>query len=489
MEKNLEKVERIIFLSTFCGIIKAVNNFKGYIMPEDKPKNKNAMLTVNKLDNRLVAEHNDLIKSTAKMTTLSLKLFEIAVSAVDSKASPQNHTVKVNKREVFKALNITGSSRNQQLTKALNTLRKSADFEVTLYDKEGVPKDVGISPIYAVQNNYSSDMAELTFAPEILPFITDLKKNFTSYQLKDILKLDNKYAASLYRWFTMNYRQYQYYLAAGTRSKSQIDQYKNPLITIKKLRKLTDTEKKYKRFADLKRYVLKPTVEGITANTKYNVSYDAIRNGRAVTQLRFHISDKNEKRDVTPVKEVKVSLQDFLQNRFSQLLIGAGLLDMTKVTTDEAYRSQFVNQLYPSYAAFVKRHDIDTLKTHLDYVSTHKKSDIKNIVSYLLASVMSYGEQLAENDDGNTKKKPDQSSKKHKVKEPTPIWLKLEEKLGHDITKNDATKIIDLFGKDSPEYEYFEKNFYSKVDLKKLSASRAELRRKLDKIRNSHSQG
>ena len=47
---------------------------------------------------------------------------------------------------------------------------------------------------------------------------------------------------------------------------------------------------------------------------------------------------------------------------------------------------------------------------------------------------------------------------------------------------------MQLFGKDSPEYEYFEKNFYSKVDLKKLSASRAELRRKLDKIRNSQNE-
>ena len=442
--------------------------------------------TINKLDNRIVSEHNDLIRSTANMTSLSLKLFEIAVSAMDSREKQPSHEVRINKEQIYNALGIKGTSKNQQLSKALNTLRKSSNFEITT-EQNGEIHDIGITPVYYADNNYSSDYAVIRFAPEILPFITDLKKNFTQYQLNDILHLRNKYAVSMYRWFTMNYRQYEYYANSGKRREDQIEKYANPEITLEELRKLTGTEKKYSAFYDVRRYIIDPICNEITKHTKYNITYDRIKSGRKVVAIKFHISKKGEKK-VEKDSVVSVSLADFLQNRYSQLLIGAGLLDMSKVTSDEKYRGTIVGTLYPAYDKFLKNADITDLDNHLHYVAQNMKQKPDNLARYLAKAIANYSEKRKQQKPKNSKSSANKKSKGTHVEEKKPAWLKATEYLkaqGFSDAEMDNNKralelLINHFGKDSEQvawYTHAYKNA-SKTDIEALRQRIANRKKK-----------
>ena len=442
--------------------------------------------TINKLDNRIVSEHNDLIRSTANMTSLSLKLFEIAVSAMDSREKQPSHEVRINKEQIYNALGIKGTSKNQQLSKALNTLRKSSNFEITT-EQNGEIHDIGITPVYYADNNYSSDYAVIRFAPEILPFITDLKKNFTQYQLNDILHLKNKYAVSMYRWFTMNYRQYEYYANSGKRREDQIEKYANPEITLEELRKLTGTEKKYSAFYDVRRYIIDPICNEITKHTKYNITYDRIKSGRKVVAIKFHISKKGEKK-VEKDSVVSVSLADFLQNRYSQLLIGAGLLDMSKVTSDEKYRGTIVGTLYPAYDKFLKNADITDLDNHLHYVAQNMKQKPDNLARYLAKAIANYSEKRKQQKPKNSKGSANKKSKSTHVEEKKPAWLKATEYLkaqGFSDAEMDNNKralelLINHFGKDSEQvtwYTHAYKNA-SKTDIEALRQRIANRKKK-----------
>lgn len=442
--------------------------------------------TINKLDNRIVSEHNDLIRSTANMTSLSLKLFEIAVSAMDSREKQPSHEVRINKEQIYNALGIKGTSKNQQLSKALNTLRKSSNFEITT-EQNGEIHDIGITPVYYADNNYSSDYAVIRFAPEILPFITDLKKNFTQYQLNDILHLRNKYAVSMYRWFTMNYRQYEYYANSGKRREDQIEKYANPEITLEELRKLTGTEKKYSAFYDVRRYIIDPICNEITKHTKYNVTYDRIKSGRKIVAIKFHISKKGEK-TVEDDSVVDVSLTDFLQNRYSQLLIGAGLLDMSKVTSDEKYRGTIVGTLYPAYDKFLKNADITDLDNHLHYVAQNMKQKPDNLARYLAKAIANYSEKRKQQKPKNSKGSANKKSKGTHVEEKKPAWLKATEYLkaqGFSEAEMDNNKralelLINHFGKDSEQvawYTHAYKNA-SKTDIEALRQRIANRKKK-----------
>lgn len=442
--------------------------------------------TINKLDNRIVSEHNDLIRSTANMTSLSLKLFEIAVSAMDSREKQPSHEVRINKEQIYNALGIKGTSKNQQLSKALNTLRKSSNFEITT-EQNGEIHDIGITPVYYADNNYSSDYAVIRFAPEILPFITDLKKNFTQYQLNDILHLRNKYAVSMYRWFTMNYRQYEYYANSGKRREDQIEKYANPEITLEELRKLTGTEKKYSAFYDVRRYIIDPICNEITKHTKYNVTYDRIKSGRKIVAIKFHISKKGEK-TVEDDSVVDVYLTDFLQNRYSQLLIGAGLLDMSKVTYDEKYRGTIVGTLYPAYDKFLKNADITDLDNHLHYVAQNMKQKPDNLARYLAKAIANYSEKRKQQKPKNSKGSANKKSKGTHVEEKKPAWLKATEYLktqGFSDAEMDNNKralelLINHFGKDSEQvawYTHAYKNA-SKTDIEALRQRIANRKKK-----------
>ena len=325
------------------------------------------------------------------------------------------------------------------------------------------------------QATESADLVEVL--PGIMPFITDLKKNFTQYQLNDILHLRNKYAVSMYRWFTMNYRQYEYYANSGKRREDQIEKYANPEITLEELRKLTGTEKKYSAFYDVRRYIIDPICNEITKHTKYNVTYDRIKSGRKIVAIKFHISKKGEK-TVEDDSVVDVSLTDFLQNRYSQLLIGAGLLDMSKVTSDEKYRGTIVGTLYPAYDKFLKNADITDLDNHLHYVAQNMKQKPDNLARYLAKAIANYSEKRKQQKPKNSKGSANKKSKGTHVEEKKPAWLKATEYLkaqGFSDAEMDNNKralelLINHFGKDSEQvawYTHAYKNA-SKTDIEAL---------------------
>lgn len=56
---------------------------------------------IQEISSRKVAEHNDLISSVAKMDKTPLKIFELAVSCIDTDAPPKDNTVFLSKKELF----------------------------------------------------------------------------------------------------------------------------------------------------------------------------------------------------------------------------------------------------------------------------------------------------------------------------------------------------------------------------------------------------
>ncbi|AZZ79537.1 RepB family plasmid replication initiator protein (plasmid) [Lactococcus lactis subsp. lactis] len=75
------------------------------IIPKNnEEKNKKVVCTLNDLEKRKVVEHNALIQSVAKMQKTALKMFELAVSCIDTENLPENNTVYLSKKELFSFL-------------------------------------------------------------------------------------------------------------------------------------------------------------------------------------------------------------------------------------------------------------------------------------------------------------------------------------------------------------------------------------------------
>src|SRR5574337_894770 len=207
----------------------------------EKQENKKQVLTLNELSKRKVVEHNSLITSIAKMDKTPLKMFELAVSLIDTENPPEDQTVYLSKRELFAFFQVDDSNKHSRFKEAVEKMQKQAFFQIKKEQDKGF-KFISIVPIPYVEWTDYNDEVKIEFHREIMPYLINLKKNFTQHALSDIAELNSKYSLILYRWLSMNYSQYEHYSTKGGRRAEQVEAYRNPSITVKELRVITDTE-------------------------------------------------------------------------------------------------------------------------------------------------------------------------------------------------------------------------------------------------------
>lgn len=364
------------------------------------------------LQSRKVAEHNDLISSVAKMDKIPLKIFELAVSYIDTDNPPKDNIVYLSKKELFSFFDVKDSNKHTRFKEAIIKMGDQAFFNVK-EKKDNKFVFQKITPIPFIEWNSYSDVVTIEFNHRIMPYLIDLKTNFTQYAISDIMDLNSKYSIIVYKRLSMSYNQFEHYHHKATRTQKQLDEYKNPKISVKELRILTDTVKDYERFGDFEKRVLKKSLEEISQHTHFDVTYEKIKKGRTIDSIQFHIEKKKVAPDINghykkeqndsqylKSKEEKEQLQQkyFAQamaNPYTRMLNEAMLLfphDLMDIET-MANLQRFV---YPLYDELKEERGIEGVKTHMSYVSG-KQSDYskKNISQYLKKSASTYLESLA----------------------------------------------------------------------------------------------
>ncbi|MHA3999605.1 RepB family plasmid replication initiator protein (plasmid) [Lactococcus cremoris] len=366
-------------------------------------KNKKQVLTLNDLEKRKVVEHNALIQSVAKMQKTALKMFELAVSCIDTENLPENNTVYLSKKELFSFFEVSSSSKHSQFKEAIELMQKQAYFKIKSNKALGIEYE-SIVPIPYVKWNDYNDEVLIRFSPEIMPYLINLKAEFTQYKISELQKLNSKYSLILYRWLSMQYNQYEHYSVKGGRRAEQVEAYRNPTITVKELRTITDTEKEYDRFFNFEKWILKEPVKEINAHTSFNVTYDKIKKGRSIDSIVFHIEkkrmadDNSYKLDNRAYQEDKKQKEtdnrllagEALENKYTKLLIEHFLLspyDMTETATMAGLQKN----VYPLYDELKDLRGLNGVKDHLSYVASKKEAYSKrNVAKYLKKAIEQY---------------------------------------------------------------------------------------------------
>ena len=80
----------------------------------EKAKNQKQVLTLNELSKRKVVEHNSLITSIAKMDKTPLKMFELAVSCINTEEPPKDNTVYLSKTDLFAFFKVSDNDKHSR---------------------------------------------------------------------------------------------------------------------------------------------------------------------------------------------------------------------------------------------------------------------------------------------------------------------------------------------------------------------------------------
>ncbi|MCT4400663.1 RepB family plasmid replication initiator protein, partial [Lactococcus cremoris] len=257
----------------------------------EKQENKKQVLTLNELSKRKVVEHNSLITSIAKMDKTPLKMFELAVSCINTEEPPKDNAVYLSKEELFSFFKVDDSNKHTRFKQAIAKMQEQAFFEIKEEKNKGF-KFRRILPIPTVEWTDYDDKVMIRFNQDIIPYLIELKQNFTKYALSEIMELNSKYSIILYKWLSMNYNQYEHYSNKGGRRAEQVENYRNPSISVKEIRLITDTVNEYKETYHFFRYIVENSLKEINAHTSFNVSYEKIKKGRSIDSIVFHIEKK-----------------------------------------------------------------------------------------------------------------------------------------------------------------------------------------------------
>jgi len=235
------------------------------------------------MDDLIVSKSNRLIEASYRLSMYEQQIILLAiVQARESGLDPwqlSQKPVVIRVQDFMKAYNITDTSGNvyRCLRDAIKTL---FDRSVTVYHNLEDTQNPAVSEMRWIwKRTYSDDLGYLSFtlAPDVIPYITRLEKEFTSYDLKQIGNFTNSYAVRLFELL----KQYQ---TVGKRE-----------IKLETLRTLLQLQDKYSAYGELMRKVVLPCIKQINEHTDLNLEFEPYKHGRKVISLKFKIKTKKIK--------------------------------------------------------------------------------------------------------------------------------------------------------------------------------------------------
>ena len=371
-------------------------------IPKNEQNQKQVQI-LNELSKRKVVEHNSLITSIAKMDKTPLKMFELAVSCIDTEEPPKDHTVYLSKEELFAFFKVDDSNKHTRFKEAVEKMQKQAFFKIKEKKEHGFEFE-NIVPIPYVKWTDYHDEVTIRFTPEIMPYLINLKQNFTQHALSDLAELNSKYSIILYRWLSMNYNQYEHYSYKGGRREEQVEAYRNPSISMRELREMTDTVNEYKLFTNFSKKVLDKPLEEINDRTSFNIAYEKVKKGKSIDSIVFHITKKRRADDNSYKLEDKTYKESIVEKEEQELLLSARAMESkyTKLLlenfllspyemTDRSIMVGLQKNVYPKYDELKELRGFEGVKKHLSYVHDKQEPYSKrNIAKYLKKAIDQY---------------------------------------------------------------------------------------------------
>jgi len=132
-----------------------------------------------------------------------------------------------------------------------------------------------------------SGEVELRFNHDMIPYLTNLSKCFTKFNLKAVANMSSGYGIRLYELLSQ--------WGAGERELS-LEQFCNMLML----------NNKYPRMYDLKKRVLEPAIEDINKNSDLQVQWIQKKTGKKITHLIFKFSHKEDRHPIPKTSKHKL---------------------------------------------------------------------------------------------------------------------------------------------------------------------------------------
>lgn len=151
-----------------------------------------------------------------------------------------------------------------------------------IHEPSGKSRKIQTRWVSAVSYVPDAALVQIQFSGVIVPYITKLEREFTSYKISMIAKMTSIYAIRLYelliQWGGVGHR----------------------TVMINDLKNTLAIDAGYAAIKDFKKRVIDPAIEQINKYTDIQVSYENVKEGRSICGLKF-IFTKSDNPKVQPI--------------------------------------------------------------------------------------------------------------------------------------------------------------------------------------------
>lgn len=226
---------------------------------------------------RWISMGNALTRAGHGLTLAEKRIVGCAVSKLDSRKAIAPGTVpttKITAAEYAETFGVDIDTAYNQLQSAAKQLyNRSITFYETAAKRNGKPLPptrVQMRWVGQVKYQEGEGWVELHWWPALLPHLTGLRKNFTSYQLQQASAL-----RSIYSWRLLE-------LLTRFEDTGWLE------ISIEDFAQSMDaTEKQQENFAAIRRKIIEPAVKELTTKDGWMIQWRPVKKGRKVGALRF----------------------------------------------------------------------------------------------------------------------------------------------------------------------------------------------------------
>jgi len=212
---------------------------------------------------------NQIIKGKQTMSLQEAKILRLLITQV-VKEDKDFKTYQCKIKDLAGFLDITSDNLYRDIQDICrNLMQRVVQIEID----NGNPKKSWVMFHWMQKAEYDGNgTITLMLSNEVKPYILELEKHFTQYQLENIVQLNSFYAVRLYELLKSEFFKKELTLT----------------YTMDFLRAFFGCEKKYPLFADFRKRVIDKAISEINAKTDIFISdMSYIKTGHAVTSLAF----------------------------------------------------------------------------------------------------------------------------------------------------------------------------------------------------------
>jgi len=230
-------------------------------------------------ENSLVVKSNALIEVSYRLTTNEQRVILACISQVrrDSPVTDQTlYSISASEFSDICGTSLAPSYRDLK-SAALKLKRREVRITQEPNGRGRRKKTLITGWVQSIEYSEGEGAVSLRFNHDILPYLSDLNKCFTSYKLKNIMRMSSTYGARIYEILTQ-------WKDVGEKE-----------ISVEWLKDILQLGDQYKAMCDFKKRVLAPAIKDINKNSDLCVTFTQRKTGRKVTHLKFKFSSKENK--------------------------------------------------------------------------------------------------------------------------------------------------------------------------------------------------